>query len=156
MLLSGKIFTILTNYRQDGIYLGGETGYDLNKGAVTKYAASLGYFTRDYAAALHSTNNFSTFSGTYYHRVNVDVEAAMKATWDSKANNNKVDIEIATKYYLDSDAFVKAKVANTGILSLAYTQLLRPGVKATIGGTFDTTKLDQNAHKVGINLVMEN
>ena len=60
--------------------------------------------------------------------------------------------------YLDAAAFVKAKINNTGVLSLGYTQALRPGVKATFGMALDTTKLNGNApgaHKVGASLVFE-
>ena len=60
--------------------------------------------------------------------------------------------------YLDSAAFVKAKINNTGVLSLGYTQSLRPGVKAQFGLALDTTKLNGNdagAHKVGASFTFE-
>ena len=54
--------------------------------------------------------------------------------------------------YLDSAAFIKAKMNNAGVLSLGYTQALRPGVKAAFGLALDTQKLSGNhavaAHKV--------
>lgn len=61
--------------------------------------------------------------------------------------------------YLDSAAFIKAKINNTGVLSLGYTQALRPGVKASFGLALDTTKLngthDAAAHKVGASFTFE-
>ena len=74
--------------------------------------------------------------------------------------------------YLDAAAFVKAKINNSGILSLGmspltpwvciavdlfrmigYTQALRPGVKASFGLALDTQRLNEAtpsgpAHKV--------
>ena len=53
---------------------------------------------------------------------------------------------------LDSSAAIKAKINNVGLLSLGYTQTLRPGVKATLGLALDTQKLSgassTSAHKV--------
>ncbi|OWZ71478.1 hypothetical protein AYX14_03064 [Cryptococcus neoformans] len=59
---------------------------------------------------------------------------------------------------LDNAAFVKAKINNAGVLSLGYTQALRPGVKASAGVSVDTTRLNeptagQAAHKVGASIV---
>jgi voltage-dependent anion channel protein 2 len=82
--------------------------------------------------------------------------------------------------YLDSAAFVKAKINNAGILALGrhssrlclmqsfmvvlcllgYTQALRPGVKASFGLAIDTQRLNDAgvagpAHKVGSQFVFE-
>jgi voltage-dependent anion channel protein 2 len=82
--------------------------------------------------------------------------------------------------YLDSAAFVKAKINNAGILALGkaflcrfwlcaaihdisclgYTQALRPGVKASFGLALDTQRLSEAspsgpAHKVGAQFVFE-
>lgn len=101
-------------------------------------------------------NNLNTFWGSYYHRVNPDVEVAGKAVWDSKTKSQFVNIEVGTKFNLDSNASMKAKINNNGLLSLGYTQALRPGVKVTLAGIFDTGKFNENAHKLGMSLVFEN
>ncbi|KAJ9069258.1 Mitochondrial porin, variant 2 [Entomophthora muscae] len=141
---------------QDGVYLGGETAYDVEKGNVTKYNASVAYMHRDFTAALHSTDSFGNYAGTFYQRVNSDVEVGVRAAWDSKAVTSAVNLELGTKYALDRDAFIKAKVDNQGKLGLAYTQLVKPGVKLSLGGAFDTTKLNEPAHKIGFSLLFEN
>ncbi|KAI9294422.1 hypothetical protein K502DRAFT_317067 [Neoconidiobolus thromboides FSU 785] len=141
---------------QDGIFVGGETGYDLEKGVVTKTNASLAYFHHDFSAAVHSTDSFGNFAATYYQRVNPDIEVGAKASWDSKATVNAVGLEVGTKYFIDRDTFVKAKISNLGKLGLAYTQKVRPGIKVAVGGSFDTTKLDEPSHKVGFSLLFEN
>ena len=46
----------------------------------------------------------------------------------------------------------KAKVDNQGLLGLAYSQVLRPGIKVVIGGLFDTTRISADVHKLGLQL----
>lgn len=83
--------------------------------------------------------NGSTFAASYYHRVSPDVEAGAKAIYDTKATTTGVNLEVGAKAYvspldirstpnsehllvkysyLDSAAFVKAKINNAGILAL--------------------------------------
>jgi len=138
----------------EGILAGGEIGYDVADGRVTKYNAALGYTALDYSIALHANNALNTFGVSYFHRVNKDVETGAKALWDRKTDS-AVSVEVGTKYALDRDAFVKAKIDNTGRLGLGYTQVLRPGVKVSFAGIFDTTRLNENAHKLGLSLVLD-
>jgi voltage-dependent anion channel protein 2 len=112
-------------------------------------------------------NNLNTFSASYYHRVSRDIEAGAKAVYDAKATHGGVALEVGTKTYLDSSAFVKAKINNSGVIALGtsfyivyimnvllkvtflgYTQVLRPGVKASFGLALDTQKLN-DANPVG-------
>ena len=65
-----------------------------------------GYSQPTYAAAITATNNLSIFAASYYHKVNADVEAGAKATWDSNAGST-VGLEVATKYKLDPSSFAK-------------------------------------------------
>ena len=67
--------------------------------------------------------------------------------------------------YFDQAAFVKAKINNAGVLSLGYTQALRPGVKVSLGLALDTQKIGgvngegekagHNAHRVGASFTFE-
>jgi hypothetical protein len=91
---------------------------------------------------------------SYYQRVNSDTEVGAKATGNVKSITD-VTIEVGAKYALDRDAFVKVKTDNMGRLGLGYTQVLRPGVKMSLGGLFDTTRLQENAHKIGLSLTLE-
>lgn len=149
----GPTFIADTVLGRDGFLVGAEASYNVTEGRVTKYATAIGYSAPEYAVTLHGLGNLSTFAASYYHRVSPDVEAGAKAIYDTKAAGN-VSLEVGAKAYLDSAAFVKAKINNTGILSLGYTQALRPGVKASFGLALDTQKLNDispegPAHKVG-------
>jgi len=46
-------------------------------------------------------------------------------------------------------------VNNSSHLGLAYTQRLRPGIKATLSAHVDTKNLNSGGHKLGLGLDME-
>ncbi|KAI9232321.1 MAG: eukaryotic porin/Tom40 [Podila humilis] len=157
-LFKGPTFTGDFVVGRDGFLVGGDVAYDFEGKYITRFAAAAGYTAPEYSVAVHATNSFKVFSASYYHRINADLEAGGKAVYDSKAEKGAkapVALEVGAKYYLDRDAFVKAKVNNAGVVGLGYTQALRKGVKVSVGGLVDTTKLDQAAHKVGVSFVFE-
>jgi len=106
-LLKGPTATVDAVMGHEGMLVGAEAGYDVQKAAITRYSAAVGYMMPDYSAAVTATNNLSVFAASYYHKVNSLVEAGAKATWDSKAGNT-VGMEVASKYRLDQASFVKA------------------------------------------------
>ncbi len=105
-LLKGPTASVDAVLGHDGFLVGAEAGYDVQKAAITRYSAAVGYTVPEYTAAITATNNLSVFSASYYHRVNSAVEAGAKASWDSKASNN-VGLEVASKYRLDPASFAK-------------------------------------------------
>jgi voltage-dependent anion channel protein 2 len=159
-VFKGPTFTADTVLGRDGFLVGAEASYNVTEGRVTKYSAAVGFSAPEYAITLHGLSNLSTFAASYYHRVSPDVEAGAKAVYDAKATSPGVALEVGTKAYLDSAAFVKAKINNSGVLALGYTQALRPGVKASFGLALDTQRLNDAghagpAHKVGAQFVFE-
>jgi len=148
-LLKGPSFNGDAVIGHDGFLAGAEVGYDVEGGRITKYSAAVGYSIPEYTAAITATNSLNVFAASYYHRVNAQVEAGAKATWDAKSGSTSgVGLEIASKYKLDSNAFVKAKINNQGVAALAYSQLFRPGVTVGFGASIDTQRLAEPAHKV--------
>lgn len=100
------------------------------------------------------TNRRSPLAARSLLQVNKDVEAGAKVVYDTKSTTGGVSLEVGAKTYLDNAAFVKAKVNNSGIVALGYTQALRPGVKVGFGLALDTQRLNDasagaSAHKVG-------
>lgn len=144
------------------------------EGKLTKYAAAVGYAQSEYSATVQAHNNFKTFSASYHHRVSpllevlpfiviADVQAAGKASFDPKATSGNVALEVAAKYLLDRDTFVKVpltlyqtyfqgKINNSGIAAVSYIQTLRPGIKVGFGASIDTQRLQESAHKIGLSL----
>jgi len=159
-LFKGPTFTADTVLGRDGFLVGGEASYNVTEGKVTRYATAIGFSAPEYAVTLHGLGNLSTFTASYYHRVSPDVEAGAKAIYDTKATTQGVSLEVGAKTYLDNAAFFKAKINNTGILALGYTQSLRPGVRASFGLALDTQRLNDvspsgPAHKVGASFTFE-
>jgi len=138
----------------EGFLVGGEAGFDVQKAALTRYAAAFGYQTPLYSAALTSTNSLSVFAASYYHRVSPITEAGVKATYDTKTNQT-VGIEVATKYKIDPLSFAKAKINDRGIVSLAYNSKVNSGLTFGIGASFDAQKLNEGGHKIGTSFTFE-
>ncbi|WPK24952.1 hypothetical protein PUMCH_002251 [Australozyma saopauloensis] len=150
-LLKGPNATADLTVAHDGFTAGAELGYDISSAKLNKYSVGVGYASPLYSVAVTSTSNLSVFTASYYHKVSPLVEAGAKATWDSVKSQN-VNVEFATKYHLDSSAFVKAKIADSGLTALAYSQELRPGVRLGLGASFDALKLAEPVHKLGVSL----
>ncbi|KAK3296796.1 outer mitochondrial membrane protein porin [Chaetomium fimeti] len=153
-LLKGPTANIDAIVGHEGFLAGASAGYDVQKAKVTGYSAAVGYQALTYSAAITATDNLSVFAASYYHKVNSQVEAGSKATWNSKSGNT-VGLEVAAKYRLDPVSFVKGKINDRGVAALAYNVLLREGVTLGVGASFDTQKLDQATHKVGTSFTFE-
>lgn len=107
-LLKGPTAMVDGVIGQDGFLAGGSAAYDVQKAAITNYSAAVGYATAGYTASVTATNNLSVFSAAYYHKVNSQIEAGAKATWDSKSGN-QVGLEVASKYRIDPLSFAKVR-----------------------------------------------
>jgi voltage-dependent anion channel protein 2 len=153
-LLKGPVANVDAVVGHEGFLAGASAGYDVGKAAVTSYSAAVGYTAPVYSAAVTATDNLSVFAASYYHKVNSQVEAGAKATWNSKTGNT-VGLEVASKYRIDPVSFAKVKINDRGMAALAYNVLLREGVTLGLGGSFDTQKLDQATHKLGASFTFE-
>ena len=116
-LLKGPTANVDAVIGQDGFLAGASAGYDVQKAAITSYSAAIGYNAPQYSAAITAANNLSIFSATYYHKVNSQVEAGAKASWDAKSGN-QVGLEVASKYRLDPVSFAKVEttILRNGLL----------------------------------------
>ncbi len=140
----------------DGFIAGTEVGYDISAAKVTKYSAAVGYSAPIYAASVIANNNLSVFTFGYYHKVTPFTEVATRAIWNSNSTSTKpVSFELASKHKLDPGAFVKVKIDDNGIASLAYSQVLKPGVKIGLGTLIDALRPQEPVHKLGLSLSFE-
>ncbi|KAI1501808.1 eukaryotic porin/Tom40 [Biscogniauxia marginata] len=153
-LLKGPTANVDAVIGHEGFVAGASAGYDVQRAAVTGYSAAVGFQAPSYSAAVTATDNLSVFAASYYHKVNSQVEAGAKATWNSKSGNT-VGLEVASKYRLDPVSFAKAKINDRGVAAVSYNVLLRPGVTLGLGASFDTQKLEQATHKVGTSFTFE-
>ncbi len=107
-LLRGPTANIDAVIGHEGFVVGGEAGYDVQKAAITKYSAAIGYLHPSHHVAITATNNLSIFTASYFHKVNSQVEAGAKAAWDSKSSGT-VGLEVAGKYVIDPLSFAKVR-----------------------------------------------
>lgn len=105
-LLKGPTANIDAVVGHEGFLAGASAGYDVNKAKLTGYSAAVGYSAPLYSAAVTASDNLSLFAASYYHKVNSQVEAGAKATWNSKTGNT-VGLELASKYRIDPVSFAK-------------------------------------------------
>ncbi|EKM79267.1 hypothetical protein AGABI1DRAFT_85125 [Agaricus bisporus var. burnettii JB137-S8] len=156
----GPTFTADAVVGRDNLFLGAEAAYNVTEGNVSRYATAIGYLSHDYSITVHALNNLNTYHASYHQRISDSTEAGAKAVYDTKATHGGVALEVGAKTVLDQSSYLKAKINNTGVLALAYSQALRPGVRATFGLAVDTQKLNDvspsgPAHKVGVHFVFD-
>ncbi|RKP01420.1 hypothetical protein CXG81DRAFT_12018 [Caulochytrium protostelioides] len=156
-LLSGDVAVSANN-----VVAGIEGAYDVQEKVVKRAAYVLGYINPEYKVSLHLLNGGKLCSLAYHHRVSRDVEAAVNTTLNPLGTSSLGDVsaEMGLKYVLDPATFVKAKLDTQGRLGLGYTQILRPGVKLSLGSVVETGKLaatavDANNIKFGTAFVIE-
>jgi hypothetical protein len=97
LLVQGPTVTADAVVGRDGFLLGSEASYDVRDGKVQRYNLAAGFSAPEYAVTLHGLGNLSTYSASYYHRVNSDIETSARATYDSKAPASNVNLEVGTK-----------------------------------------------------------
>ena len=93
----------------EGFVAGAEAGYDVSKAAITRYSAGLGYQAPTFTASLIAMQNLSVLAASYYQKVNSNVEAGAKATYDLQGGKS-VGLEVASKYKLDPLSFAKVRL----------------------------------------------
>ncbi|GAB7355044.1 hypothetical protein MBLNU459_g5643t2 [Dothideomycetes sp. NU459] len=138
----------------EGFVVGAEAGYDVSKAAITRYSAAAGYQTTAFTASILGLQNLSVVAASYYQKVNANVEAGAKATYDLQGGKS-VGLELASKYKLDPLSFAKVKINDRGIAALAYNTKLNAGTTLGLGLSLDTNKLNEAGHKIGTSLTFE-
>jgi voltage-dependent anion channel protein 2 len=107
-LLKGPTANVDAVVGDRGFLAGASAGYDVNKAAITGYAAAVGYSCPSYTAAVTATDNLSVFAASFYQKVNSQVETGVKAAWNSKSGS-QVGMELAAKYRIDPVSFAKVR-----------------------------------------------
>ncbi|XP_029465384.1 voltage-dependent anion-selective channel protein 2 isoform X3 [Rhinatrema bivittatum] len=159
----------------EGWLAGYQMTFDSAKSKLTRNNFSVGYQTGDFQ--LHTNvdsgkapgglywnqassllpwrrmNDGAEFGGSIYQKVSDRLETAVNLAWS--AGNNSTRFGIATKYQLDSTASICAKVNNSSLVGIGYTQTLRPGVKLTLSALIDGKCINAGGHKAGLGLELE-
>jgi len=134
-------------------WLGGyQLAFDTKKSALTKNNFALGYTAGD--LVIHTNvNDGREFGGSVYQRCSDRLECGVQLSWTSGSNASQIGI--ATKYDLDKDASVRAKVNNGSQIGLGYQQRLRDGITLTLSTLIDGKNFNAGGHKIGVALELE-
>ncbi|XP_024908851.1 voltage-dependent anion-selective channel protein 3 isoform X1 [Cynoglossus semilaevis] len=136
----------------EGWLAGYQLAFDTAKSKLTQNNFALGYKAADFQ--LHTNVNDSTeFGGSIYQKVNSNLETAVHLAWIAGSNNTRFGI--GAKYQLDKDSSLSAKVNNSCLVGLGYTQTLRPGVKLTLSALVDGKNVNGGGHKLGMGFELE-
>ncbi|XP_015679656.1 voltage-dependent anion-selective channel protein 1 [Protobothrops mucrosquamatus] len=136
----------------EGWLAGYQMTFETAKTRITQSNFAVGYKTDEFQ--LHTNVNDGTeFGGSIYQKVNDKLETAVNLAWT--AGNSNTRFGIAAKYQIDSDASFSAKVNNSSLIGLGYTQILKPGIKLTLSALLDGKNINAGGHKLGLGLEFE-
>ncbi|KAM6951512.1 sphingomyelin synthase-related protein 1-like [Aplochiton taeniatus] len=136
----------------EGWLAGYQMTFDTAKSKMTQSNFAVGYKTGDFQ--LHTNINDGTeFGGSIYQKVNDKLETAVNLAWTAGSNSTRFGI--AAKYQLDSSASICAKVNNSSLVGVGYTQTLRPGMKLVLSALVDGKSINAGGHKLGLGLELE-
>ncbi|KAG5194721.1 hypothetical protein JEQ12_012997 [Ovis aries] len=136
----------------EGWLAGYQMTFDSAKSKLTRNNFAVGYRTGDFQ--LHTNVNDGTeFGGSIYQKVCEDLDTSVNLAWTSGTNCTRFGI--AAKYQLDPTASISAKVNNSSLIGVGYTQTLRPGVKLTLSALVDGKSINAGGHKLGLALELE-
>lgn len=151
-LSAGPLINASAVVGHQGWLAGYQACFDTQRNKLTKNNFALGYTGSDFT--LHAAvNNGCEFSGLIYHKVKPDLQGAINLEWNS--SNNITQFGIATKYNLDQDASMRAKVNSNLQVGLGYQQKLRDGVTLTLSTNIDGKNFGSGGHKIGIALDLQ-
>lgn len=136
----------------NGWLAGYQMSFDTSKSKLQKSNFSVGYTTDDFT--LHTNVNDGTeFGGSYYQRVNDELETAVQLSWT--AGSNATRFGLAAKYTPDKDSTFRAKINNSSQIGLSYQQKVRDGVTMTLSTLVEGKNFSQGGHKIGFGLDLE-
>uniref|UniRef100_A0A8C1RYB5 Non-selective voltage-gated ion channel VDAC1 n=1 Tax=Cyprinus carpio TaxID=7962 RepID=A0A8C1RYB5_CYPCA len=136
----------------EGWLAGYQMTFEAGRNRVTQSNFAVGYKSDEFQ--LHTNVNDGTeFGGSIYQKVNDNLETAVNLAWT--AGNSNTRFGIAAKYQIDADASFSAKVNNSSLVGLGYTQTLKPGIKLTLSALLDGKNINAGGHKLGLGLEFE-
>ena len=121
-------------------YEGWLAGYQMN------FETSKSRVTQSKTASYDGTE----FGGSIYQKANKKLETAVNLAWT--AGNSDTHFGIAAKYQVNPDTYFSAKVNNSSLIGLGYTQTLKPGITLMLSALLDGKNANAGSHKLGLGL----
>nr|XP_048701081.1 voltage-dependent anion-selective channel protein 1-like [Caretta caretta] len=116
---------------------------EMTKSRVTQSNFAAGYKTDEFQLHTH-VNDGTEFGGSIYQKMNDKLETSVNLAWT--AGNSNTHFRIAAKYQIDPNASFSAKVNNSSLIGLGYTQTLKPGIKLTLSALLDSKNINAGGH----------
>ncbi|EPY73799.1 voltage-dependent anion channel 2 isoform 1-like protein [Camelus ferus] len=136
----------------EGWLAGYQMTFDSAKSKLARNNFAVGSRTGGFQ--LHSNVNDGTeFGGSIYQKVCEDPDTSVNLAWTSGTNCTRFGI--VAKYQLDPTASVSAKVNNSSLIGVGYTQTLGPSVQLTLSVLVDGKSIHAGGHKPGLALELE-
>lgn len=132
-----------------GFLAGYQASFDTSKSKLTKNNFALGYLGDGFT--IHSSvQDTSEFSGSIHQKTNPQLETGITFSWAGTTNITRFGI--AAKYDLDRDTAFRVKVNNQAQVGLAFSHILREGIKVSMSTLIDGKNFNAGGHKFGIGL----
>ncbi|KAM9189819.1 LOW QUALITY PROTEIN: non-selective voltage-gated ion channel VDAC1-like [Dugong dugon] len=132
---------------EDGLM--GYMNFETTKSHVTQSNFAVGYKIDEFQLHIN-VNDGTEFGSSIYQRVNKKLETAVNLAWTARNSNTRFGI--AAKYQIDPDASFLAKVNNSSLIGLGYTQTLKPGIKLTLSALLHCKNVNTGGHNLGLGL----
>uniref|UniRef100_A0A2K5PXX7 Non-selective voltage-gated ion channel VDAC1 n=1 Tax=Cebus imitator TaxID=2715852 RepID=A0A2K5PXX7_CEBIM len=152
----GKSAKIKTGHKQEHINLSCDMDFNIAGPSIQSalvyqmnFETAKFQVTQSNFAVGYKTDEFK-FGGSVYQKVNKKLETTVNLTWT--AVNSNTCFGIAAKYPIDPEACFSAKVNNSSLIGLGYTQTLKPGIKMTLSALLDGKNINACGHKLGLGL----
>jgi len=150
--LSGPLVNATAVIGHNGWLAGYQVAFDTAKSKLAKNNLAVGYSTGDFV--IHTNvNDGAVFGVSVYQKMSPKMMTGLNLGWT--ASSNTTSLGIGTKYELDKDASVRAKINNSSQIGLGYQQKLRDGITVTLSALVDGKNFNQGGHKIGVALEME-
>lgn len=124
----------------DKLTLGADVQVDLQKAAPSKWTVGAGYAAGDFQAAVF-LNDKNVVTGRYAHSVTSTATLGTEVTHDLTSKNTTFSAGLSKS--LDRGTVFKARLDNTGLVSVLYEQEVRAKTKMGLSAQFDALALDK-------------
>jgi len=131
-----------------GILAGYQMAFDVGSSKLTKSNFAVGYSAGN--LTFHTcVNNGSEVAGSLHQKHSDKLETALNASYASGA---APAFALAAKLNVDKDLSIQAKVNTASQVGIAYSQVIKPGVKLTLSSMTDVKNFTAGGHQLGIGL----
>jgi len=131
-----------------GILAGYQMAFDVGSSKLTKSNfAVVGYSAGN--LTFHTCVNNGSVAGSLHQKHSDKLETALNASYASGA---APAFALAAKLNVDKDLSIQAKVNTASQVGIAYSQVLKPGVKLTLSSMTDVKNFTAGGHQLGIGL----